>query len=144
MAHATAALWGRAQHYCAGRAYSWQGIPLFTPRLSSGQSGARRWSARLSASSATQVGRRASLPYRGMPCHLPALFACSAQSAAPPLRGRIARMCCPLRCQHVRAMLGICAMPHFPQRLFRSLAAPASSWLSPLVRTAIFAASLPH
>ena len=30
---------------------------------------ARRWSARLSASSASQIGRRASLPYRGVPCH---------------------------------------------------------------------------
>ena len=75
---------------------------------------------------------------------MPALIACSALSAAPPLRGHVARMCCPLRYQHVRATLGIFAMPHFPQQLFRGLAAPASSWLSPLVRTAIFAASLPH
>lgn len=62
MAHATASLWGRAQHYCAGRASSWQGIPLFTPRLSSGQSGELPMVAHPTTRSLLVVGRLAHLP----------------------------------------------------------------------------------
>ena len=104
----------------------------------------RRWSARPCGGLASPARTRACLPDRGMPCHTPALIACSALSAALALCGRVLLVPPALFAGVTCSTLGGFAMHHFPQLLPSRFAATASSWLSPLVRTAIFAASLPH
>ena len=95
---------------------------------------ARRWAHLPSGPVATLGRTREMRPFREMQPHTPAISACSAQGLSRALRFRSQLAELSLRSKSASFSLALSALHPFPQHHFRSLAAPASSWLSPLVR----------